>query len=59
MLQPATVCLNGSTLAANQARGLDLRIMLTAASAPMQWIAASCLARPASVGPIVADGAAG
>lgn len=42
-LQPSTICPNGSTLAANQARGLPLSAMLTAAGALKQWVAASCL----------------
>ena len=42
-LQLNTICPNGSTLAANQARKLALVDMLTAAGAPTQWVASSCL----------------
>jgi uncharacterized protein YjbI with pentapeptide repeats len=46
-LQPATICPNGSTFAANQALGTSLTEMLTAAGAPAGWFASSCLAAPA------------
>ncbi|MBV9775531.1 MAG: pentapeptide repeat-containing protein [Acetobacteraceae bacterium] len=42
-LRPTTVCPNGSTLAANQARGIGLDAMLTAPGAPTSWCAPACL----------------
>jgi uncharacterized protein YjbI with pentapeptide repeats len=48
-LAPATICPNGSTYAANLARGVTLAQMLDAAGAPTSWSPAACLvAAPAS-----------
>jgi len=43
-LGPTTICPNGSTLAANQTRGIELKAMLIASGAPTSWCAAACLA---------------
>jgi uncharacterized protein YjbI with pentapeptide repeats len=45
-LQPATICPNGSTRAANDALGFGLTAMLTAKGAPTGWTAAACLVPP-------------
>ena len=42
-LRCTTVCPNGSTLAANKARGIGLTAMLTAPGAPTSWCAPACL----------------